>query len=54
MHNRARTTFVPCPIRAAIERWGAGTKTLRADADLLGATADTAHLDLFMPTPIDK
>ena len=29
-------------------------QTLRADADLLGATADTAHLDLFMPTPIDK
>jgi hypothetical protein len=42
------------PIRAAIERWGAGTKTLRADADLLGATAETTHIDLFMPTPTHK
>ena len=42
------------PIRAAIERWGADTKTLCADADLLGATAATAHLYLFIPTPADK
>lgn len=42
------------PIRAAIERWGAGTRTLRAHADLLGATADNAHLDLFIPTPTDR
>ena len=40
-------------IRAAINRWGAGTNTLGADADLLGSTTSDAHLDMFLPTPTD-
>lgn len=40
-------------IEAAISRWGAGTNTLRADADLLGSKTSDAHLDMFLPTPTD-
>jgi hypothetical protein len=38
-------------VRAAIRRWGGGSNSLRAEADLLGSTPDTAHLDLWLPTP---
>lgn len=37
-------------VRAAIERWGGGTGTIGASADLRGSTPDTAHLDLWAPT----